>query len=71
MCTKMDGGESRFNVPSVVEGQKSQMEQCPSTTTFEEKREPKRTRTEVRPLARLAVYRWARAAHVGAALGQS
>ena len=67
----MDGGESYFNVAPIVEGQKSSLKQFPSTTTFEEKGEPKRTRTEVRPLARLAAYRWAKEAHAVAALGQS
>ena len=31
--------------------------QCPQTTTFEEKREPKRYRTEVLPLTSLPPYR--------------
>ena len=37
------------------EGQRHR--QCPQTTTFEEKGEPKRIRTEVPPLTRLTPYR--------------
>ena len=35
---------------------------CPQTTTFEEKGEPKRYRTEVLPLTSLPPYRWAKPA---------
>ena len=38
--------------------------QCPQTTTFEEKGEPKRIRTEVPLLNSLTPYRWAKPAHV-------
>ena len=37
--------------------------QCPQTTTFEEKGEPKRIRTEVPLLTSLTPYRWAKPAH--------
>ena len=39
--------------------------QCPQTTTLEEKREPKRIRTEVPPLTSLTPYRYAKPAHKG------
>ena len=38
--------------------------QCPQTTTFEEKGEPKRYGTEVLPLTSLTPYRWAKPALV-------
>ena len=38
--------------------------QCPQTTTFEEKGEPKRYQTEVLLLTSLTPYRWAKPAHV-------
>ena len=37
--------------------------QCPQTTTFEGKGEPKQIRTEVPLLTNLAPYRWAKLAH--------
>ena len=37
--------------------------QCPQTTTFEEKREPKRIRTEIPPLTSLTPYRQTKPAH--------
>ena len=37
--------------------------QCPQTTTFEEKGEPKQIRTEVLLLTSLTPYRWAKPAH--------
>ena len=37
--------------------------QCPQTTTFDEKGEPKRIRTEVPPLTSLTSYREAKPAH--------
>ena len=43
--------------------EQSQKTQCPQTTTFEEKREPKRIRTAVPLLTSLAPYREAKAAH--------
>ena len=42
--------------------------QCPQTTTFEEKGEPKRNRTEVPLLTSLTPYRWAEPAHTGYAV---
>ena len=44
-CIKMGSDESHFNVSSVVRVKVTR--QCPQTTTFEEKGEPKRIRTEV------------------------
>ena len=38
--------------------------QCPQTTTFEEKGEPKWYRTEVLPLTSLTHYRYAKPAHI-------
>ena len=45
---EMGSDESRFNVSLIVRDKVTR--QCPQTTTFEEKREPKRYRTEVLPL---------------------
>ena len=55
----MGSDESRFNVSLMdkVTGQ------CPQTTHFEEKGEPKRIRTEVLLLTSLTPYRWAKPAH--------
>ena len=44
-CSEMGSGESRFNVSLIVRDKVTR--QCPQTTTFEEKGEPKRIRTEV------------------------
>ena len=44
-CIKMGGDESHFNVSSILRDKDTR--QCPQTTTFEEKGEPKRIRTEV------------------------
>ena len=38
--------------------------QCPQTTTFEDKGEPKQIRTEVLLLTSLTPYRWAKQAHL-------
>ena len=43
---------SCFNISSIVRGKVTR--QCPQTTIFEEKGEPKRIRTEVPPLTSLA-----------------
>ena len=43
-CIKMGSEESYFNVSLTVRDKITG--QCPQTTTFEEKREPKRIRTE-------------------------
>ena len=45
-CIKMGNDESHFNVSLTVRDKVTR--QCPETTTFEEKGEPKRIRTEVR-----------------------
>ena len=44
-CIKMGCNESHFNVSLIVMDKVTR--QCPQTTTFEEKGEPKGTRTEV------------------------
>ena len=44
-CVKMGSDESHFNVSLIVRDKVAR--QCPQTTTFEERREPKRIRTEV------------------------
>ena len=51
---KMGSDESHFNVSLVVRDKVTR--QCPQTTTFEEKGEPKRYRTEVLPLTSLPPY---------------
>ena len=47
----MGTDESRFNVSSIVMDKVTRP--CPQTTTFEEKGEPKRYRTEVLPITSL------------------
>ena len=54
-CIKMVSDESHFNVSLIVRDKVTG--QCPQTTTFEEKGEPKRIRTEVPPLTSLTPYR--------------
>ena len=55
-CIKMGGDESHFNVSLTVRDKVTR--QCPQTTTFEEKGEPKRRiRTEVPLLTSLTPYR--------------
>ena len=54
-CIKMGSDESHFNVSLIVRDKFTR--QCPQTTTFEEKGEPKRYRTEVLPLTSLTPYR--------------
>ena len=44
-CIKMGSDESLFDVSLIVRDEVTR--QCPQTTTFEEKGEPKRIRTEV------------------------
>ena len=44
-CIKMGSDENRFNVSLTVRNKVTR--QCPQTTTYEEKGEPKRKRTEV------------------------
>ena len=50
-CIKMGSDESHFNVSLIVE------DNCPQTTFFEEKGEPKRIRTEVPLLTSLTPSR--------------
>ena len=52
---KIGSDESRFNVSLTVRDKVTRP--CPQTTTFEEKREPKRYRTDVLPLTSLPPYR--------------
>ena len=54
-CVKMGSDESRFNVSLIVRDKVTR--QCPQTTTFEEKGEQKRIRTEVILLTSLKPYR--------------
>ena len=60
-CIKMGSDESHFNVSLIVTDKVTR--QCPQTTTFEEKGEPKRIRTEVLLLTSLTPYRQAKPAH--------
>ena len=54
-CLKMGSDESHFNVSLTVRDKATR--QCPQTTIFEEKGEPKVYRTEVLPLTSLTPYR--------------
>ena len=54
-CIKMGSDENHFNVSLIVRDKVTR--QCPQTTTFEEKGEPKRNRTEVPLLTSLTPYR--------------
>ena len=57
-CTEMGSDESHFNVSLIVRDTVTR--QSPQTTTFEDKGEPKRYRTEVLPLTSLKpVLNWA------------
>ena len=60
-CIKMGSDESHFNVSLTVRDKVTR--QCPQTTTFEEKGEPKQIRTEVLLLTSLTPYREAKPAH--------
>ena len=60
-CIKMGSDENRFDVSLIVRDKVKR--QCPKTTTFEEKRKPKRIRTTVPLLTSLSTYRWAKPAH--------
>ena len=53
----MGSDESHLNVSLIV---KDKVTKCPQTTTFEEKAEPKRNRTEVFLLTSLTPYRLAK-----------
>ena len=50
-CIKVDSDESHLNVSLIVRVKVTR--QCPQTTPFEEKGEPKRYRTEVLPITSL------------------
>ena len=54
-CIKVGSDESHFNVSLIVKDKVTR--QCPQTTTFEEKGEPKRIQTEVPLLTCLTPYR--------------
>ena len=54
-CIKMGSDESHFNVSLTVRDKDTR--QCPQTTTFEERGDPKRNRTEVLLLTSLTPYR--------------
>ena len=54
-CIKMGSDESHFNVQLIVMRDKV-TRQCPQTTAFEKKGEPKRIRTEVPLLTSLTPY---------------
>ena len=54
-CIKMGSDERHFNVSLIVRDKVTR--QCPQTTTFEEKGEPKRIRTQVPLLTSLTPYR--------------
>jgi len=54
-CIRMGNDESHFNVSLNVRDKVTR--QCPQTTTFEDKGEPKRIRTEVLLLTSLTPYR--------------
>ena len=54
-CIKVGSNESHFNVSLIVMDKVTR--QCPQTTTFEDKGEPKGTRTEVPLLTSLTPYR--------------
>ena len=55
VCIKVGGDESQFIVPLIVRDKVTR--QCPQTTTFEKKGQPKQTGTEVPLLTRLTPYR--------------
>ena len=54
-CIRMGSDESHFNVSLIVRDRITR--QCPQTTTFEEKGEPKRYRTKVPLFISLTPYR--------------
>ena len=54
-CIKMGSDDSHFNVSLIVRDKVTR--ECPQTTTFEEKGEPKQIRTEVPLLTSLTPYR--------------
>ena len=61
---KMGSDEGHFNVLLIICIVRDKVtRQCPQTTTFEEKGEPKRNRAEALLLTSLTPYRWAKPAH--------
>ena len=54
-CIKVGSDESHFNVSLIVRDRVTR--QCPQTTIFEEKGEPKRIRTKVSLLTSRTFYR--------------
>ena len=54
-CIQMGSDESHFNVSLTVRDKVTR--QCPQTTTFEDKGQPKQVRTEVPLLTSLTPYR--------------
>ena len=54
-CIKIGSDESHFNVSLIVRDKVTR--QCPETTNFKEKGDPKRIRTEVPLLTSLTPYR--------------
>ena len=54
-CIKMGSDERHFIVSLIVRDKVTR--QCPQTTAFKEKGEPKQIRTEVLPLTSLTPYR--------------
>ena len=54
-CIKVGSDESHFNVSLIVRDKVTR--QCPQTTTFEEKGEPKQIRTKVLLVTSLTPYR--------------
>ena len=53
-CINIGSGEGHFNISLIVRDKVTR--QCPQTTTFEEKRQLKRIRTEVPLLTSLTPY---------------
>ena len=60
-CIKKGSDKSHFNVTLIVRDKVTR--QCPQTTTFEEKGEPKQIRTKVLLLTSLTPYRQAKQVH--------
>ena len=60
-CIKNGSDESHFNALLIVRDTVTR--QCLQITTFKEKGEPKRIRTEILLLTSLTPYRWAVLAH--------
>ena len=61
-CIMMGSDENHFNVLLIVRDKVRK--QCPQTTTFEKKGQPKRVRTEVPLLTSLSPYHYAKPADV-------